>query len=211
MNAWESIAESNIEGALLQCRRGDWSLDDKALTTGRPGGRIVLLMDTTVLGEVLFSAGVKVDQRVGRPEDGFEPAKKLEPGWSPSTSIVCVGASDDIRDRIMTFRSSSWGGRRAFNALAPTYWRFRQRAFPIVYLDTVKKDRSGNDVIDPLFVVDRWVPRETFAAPSLPKLENAAPAPKAEPPVADGKAAPSRETGPREFAPIETYYEDSFE
>jgi hypothetical protein len=210
MNAWENIAESNIEGALLQCRRGDWSLDDKPLTTGRDGVRIVLLMDTTVLGEVLFSAGEKVDERVGRPEDGFEPAKKLEPGWSPSTWIVCVGASDDIRDRIMTFRSSSWGGRRADLLAVPT------RAFPIVYLDTVKKDRSGNDVIDPLLIVERWVPRETFAAPSLPKPENAAPAvtaptPKAEQPVADRKAAPSRETGPREFAPVEVYDEGSFE
>jgi hypothetical protein len=125
MTAWSSIAESNIEGALLQCRRGDWSLDDKPLTTGRAGARIGLLMDRAVAGEILFSAGEKIDERVGRPEDGYRPALQLEPGWSPSTSVVCVGASDDIRDQVMTFRSSSWGGRRAFNALVNTYLRFR--------------------------------------------------------------------------------------
>jgi hypothetical protein len=202
MNTWESTAESNIEGALLQCRRGDWSLDDKPLTTGRDGVRIALLMDTTVLGEVLFSAGDKVDERVGRPEDGFEPAKKLEPGWSPSTSIVCVGVSDDIRDRIMTFRSSSWGGRRAFNALALTYWRFRQRAFPIAYLDTVKKDRSGNDVIDPLLVVERSVPRETCGEPAaLPKPD--APALAALPHKEESPATDSRKAEPALAASID--------
>ncbi len=170
-SSWSDIAQSHIEGALLQCRKGEWMLDDKPIETGVGGVRIVLLMTSAEVGEVRFDDdGNKVGERVGRIEDGFIPDKQLEPDWSPSTKIVAVGLSPDVRGQVMTFRSSSWGGRFAFNTLIGTYCRFRQQQFPAVYLDTTKKTRNGNVVIDPLFIPDSWLPRESFETPgALPE------------------------------------------
>jgi hypothetical protein len=165
MNSWSNIASSHVEGALLQCRKGEWSSDGKPIKTGRDGPYFVLLMTSAIVGEILFDDdGAKIDERVGRIEDGFTPAKQLEQGWSPSTQITCIGFSDDIRGQVFTFRGSSWGARFALNALAGTYCRLGQQMFPVVYLDVTKKTRSGNTVIDPLFVVvDQWLPREDFS------------------------------------------------
>jgi hypothetical protein len=66
MNAWTNIAQSFIEGALLECKRGDYTLDDRPIKTGRDGVRIVLLMDSVIAGEIKFDAdGKVVDKRVG--------------------------------------------------------------------------------------------------------------------------------------------------
>jgi hypothetical protein len=203
MNAWNKIAQSTIEGELLQCRKGEWSADDKPVKVGRDGIRIVLLMDTTVVGEVSFDDnGNKVGERVGRIEDGFVPPEKLSPGFDPSTMIVGVGYSADARGRMLTFRSSSWGGRHALTALANTYLRFNEHMFPVVYLETTKTTRGGNVVIDPLFVVDRWLPRRDFATAGSDTLP--APEPTASEPAKLTDEAIER-TGFRESAASKAY------
>jgi hypothetical protein len=174
MSAFASISQSCIEGALLACPRGDWALDGKPVKTGRDGVRVALLMDSTTVGEIKFGKDdvtgfVRViDQRVGRLEDGFQPAKHLEKGWNRSTAIVCVGVSADICSQVMTFRSSSMGGFVALRALMPTYVRFGEKLYPVAYLETKSGTRGGNPVVDPVFVAENWLPRENFSAPALP-------------------------------------------
>ena len=179
MSAFASISQSCIEGSLLECSRGDWTIAGKPVKTGRDGVRVALLMDSAVVGEIKFGRDdvtdrVRViDQRVGRLEDGFEPAKHLEKGWNRSTAIVCLGVSDDIGGQVMTFRSSSMGGFLAFRALTPTYVRFGEKLYPVVYLETKPGTRGGNPVVDPVFVAETWLPRQKFStsgelpAPSL--------------------------------------------
>jgi len=170
-NAWDTIGQSYIEGALLQCRKGEWSLDGLPVKTGQGGVRLVLLMSSAEVGEIAFDEdGQKIGEHIGLIENGFIPAKEIEPSWSPSTKVVCVGFSGDIRGQTITFRSSSWGGRYAFMTLAGTFRRFQQTQFPVVSLEVTKKTRSGNVVIDPLFVVDHWLPRKGFETPgALPE------------------------------------------
>ena len=170
MSAFGSISQSCIEGALLECPRGEWTLDGGPIKTGRDGVRLCLLMDTAIVGEILFGKDAAtgfvrvIDQRLSRVEDGFQPAKQLEQGWNRSTAIVCVGVSDDICGQVMTFRSSSMGGYIAVRALFPTYVRFGEKLNPVAYLKTKPGVRGGNPVVDPVFVAENWLPREKFSA-----------------------------------------------
>ena len=173
-NAWANYASHCIEGGLLKCSRGAWTLDGKSITTGPNGVRVVLLMTTYYVGEVLLGKEtddegrtrvVKVDERIGRIEDGFVPAKTLKPGWVPSTAITCVGVSDDVRGQVMTYRSLSWGGRHAVDKLTGTYVRFGQTLFPECTLDVTNGIRGGNPVVDPVFTAVDHLPRKNFAGP----------------------------------------------
>ena len=158
---------------------GRLALDGGPIKIGRDGVRLCLLMDTAIVGEILFGKDAAtgfvrvIDQRLGRVEDGFQPAKQLEQGWNRSTAIVCVGVSDDICGQVMTFRSSSMGGFIAVRALFPTYVRFGEKLNPVAYLKTKPGVRGGNPVVDPVFVAENWLPREEFSAPG----SNALPAP----------------------------------
>ena len=50
------------------------------------------------------------------------PSKEpLKMGWSPYTQFQCFGASGIYSGQMMTFSSSSWGGRRAFHYLIHPY------------------------------------------------------------------------------------------
>jgi hypothetical protein len=182
-NAWANYASHCIEGGLLKCARGAWTLDGEAIKTGPDGMRVVLLMTTLYVGEVLLGKNdeghvVKVDERIGRIEDGFEPAKTLKPGWVPSTSITCVGVSDDVRGQVMTYRSLSWGGRHAIDKLTGTYVRYGQARFPECTLDVADGIRGGNPVVDPLFKAVDWPPRKNFSSPG-----DALPPPQKPPPM----------------------------
>jgi hypothetical protein len=89
--------------------------------------------------------------------------------------------------------------------LSRAYSNNGKRGLPIVVLGTESyRHREYGKVDKPILKIVGW----TQAAPPTPAI--APPAPKAGPPAADTKAAPSRETGPREFAPVEVYDEDSF-
>jgi hypothetical protein len=177
-NAWAALAAQTPEGALLQCRKGKWTLDDASVETGPNGLKAVVLMDSAVVGEVSFDdAGEKINENVGRIEDGFMPPARLTPGYSPSTSVVALGLDEAHLGQAMTFRASSWGGRRAFGALIGGYVRFRQRVFPVVTLGAATRERGGNDVEDPLFNVVEWRPRRDFGGGDDPPPQLPAPEP----------------------------------
>jgi hypothetical protein len=169
---WNALAaEQPIEGRLLTCKKGNWGIDGENAPTGPDGVRLVVLMDTAVLGEVQFNdEGELVDQRLGRLDDGFRPASVLE-GWAPHTSVVCVGAEAPFTGQVMTFRASSWGARGAFAALIGGYVRLRCQQYPKVYLSVTTKRRSTYTVVDPMFCVAGWVPRKGFAGNDAPALE----------------------------------------
>ena len=150
-------ASQSIEGALLTSTKGAWELDGILIKTGPSGTRFVALLRQVA--------------------DGFRPTEEIPQGWSPSTSFVCIGADAATRGQIATFRSSSWGGRHAFNALSGGFARLGCRQYPIVTLATAKRQRSGNAVIDPVFRVVSWTSLESIgigggdAAPALPDPE----------------------------------------
>ena len=79
----------------------------------------------------------------------------------------------------MTFRSSAWGARHAFNALNGGFARLGCRQYPIVTLATARRVRSGNVVIDPVFRVCGWTPVESIlsggAVAALPTKESETP------------------------------------
>jgi len=154
---------------------------------------MVALLPSATIGEVKFERGQKTDERTGRVEDGFVPAERLDRDWAPSTAFLTVGVDDNNRGQMMTFRSTSWGGRFAFNGLATMYWRLGQHAFPIVYLDVTKKWRNDQEVFDPVFRVIGWRPREDFAelgfGAAPPALEGPSAAPLEAKPAADPEPA----------------------
>jgi hypothetical protein len=69
--------------------------------------------------------------------------------------------------------------------------RFGEQQFPVVSLETARRTRAGNPVVDPVFVAERWVARNDFSAPA------ALPAPAPEPPSHEEKviALVSKATG----------------
>jgi hypothetical protein len=204
----ELAASQAIEGALLRCTKGVWQLDGEEIQNPAEM-RIVALLDTVSLGEILFRNGELVEQRVGRIADGFRPAEKVTPPWTPSTSFVCI----DTDGQVMTFRSSSWGGRHAFDALKGSFMRLRCRQYPIVTLATTKCKRSGNDVIDPALRICGWTPRESAglvgaAAPVLPAPSQAE---RGKIAVASGRKHEGDEesAGARPFAPLDDELDDN--
>jgi hypothetical protein len=159
-NAWDTIAASSIEGSLLLCRKGVWSVDDQPVEAD---AEIVVLMDSTIVGEILFdAAGKKVTEKVGQIEDGYTMPSGLKPGWAPSLQFTCVGYSEEWRGRILTFRSTAWGAWYAFKRLIKPYGRHKQAQYPVVALGVRDETRSGNDVIDPLLTITDWVLRSRF-------------------------------------------------
>jgi hypothetical protein len=64
---------------------------------------------------------------------------------------------------ICTFSSSSWGGKTLFEGLAVQYQMRNQQAYPVVKLSSRPRgDQFGT--IDPMFLIDGWVPASQFAA-----------------------------------------------
>jgi hypothetical protein len=165
MTLWDNIAAASpIEGALLTCTKGAWQLDDCPIKTGPNGTKVCVFVDSVIEGEIRFIEGQRPKERSGRLADGFKPADPIPEGWSPLTQVVGVGVDPDTSGTVMTFRSSSWGGRQAFHTLIAGFARLRERQYPIVYLDVSNKKRSGHDVQDPCFRVIAWKPREEFLA-----------------------------------------------
>ena len=202
----ELAASHPIEGALLECVKGSWQLDDIAVPTGPDGTRVVALLDSTILGEIRFEGGELTGECVGRIADGFKPAEKVPEGWSPHTSFVCLGLDSATRGQAMTFRSSAWGARHAFNALNGGFARLGCRQYPIVTLATARRVRSGNVVIDPVFRVCGWTPVESIlsggAVAALPTKESETPRALPQGKVTVTSGLGGEPAGERPFAPL---------
>jgi hypothetical protein len=185
-----------LEGIHIRCAKGSWSYDDEEIRTGNDGASIVIVMETAVHGSVRWEDRMIVERRIERYADTPPSDEPLDAAWSPYTAVQCIGNDTDHIGRLMTFTSSSWGGRRAFSALLGPYLRKGRREFPICTLGTRPKKNDPNGNIDPLFTIVGWVPRSDFAdmlppSTSPPLLLDAA-KPALEPPKAPSEPTPSK-------------------
>ena len=101
-------------------------------------------MDTATVGQVLWLDRKIEEHDVGRISDGFVPPRSITEGWNPYVAFQAVRADDGYLGELVTFTSSSWGGRYAFQSLVNPYRLKQRRQFPICVLGTRKpQHRSG--------------------------------------------------------------------
>lgn len=181
-------ASSEVEGALLQCngKTGAWSLDGQPVEIGETGLKIAVIMDTATEGEIYFEERNVTGRRVGRLIDGFEPAPfPLDDGWSPSTSVLAVCANEARFGELITFRSASWGGRKAFEKLINPWRRKNRLMFPLTTLESQEKRGDAHHNFSPVFKIVGWSARSHFpeliGEPVDETAALAAPAKSAEP------------------------------
>jgi hypothetical protein len=123
------------------------------------------------VGEVLWEDKKITARNTGRIADGFVAPDRITTGWSPYTSFLAVRADEGHLGKLLTYTSTSWGGRNATQRLANPY-RLKQRLqFPIVSL-TTRERGDANSNIDPAFKIVNWSSRENFpelAPPTAPQ------------------------------------------
>jgi hypothetical protein len=161
---WQQTLDQHggIEGLHLKCAKGTWKLDDFDLETGDNGLKVCVLMPTAKRGAVLWGEERTIsEQRVGRYEAGFVEQKITSP-WSPYTSFLGVCADKDHRGQLITFTSSSWGGRSAFEKLIGPYVGRGKTHFPVCTLGSKPMAHDPNGNIDPVFSIADWAPRGGF-------------------------------------------------
>ena len=152
------------------------------LRAGHPvpmGDIFVVLLPTMQVGSVSWVDGQIDYLAAGFVEEAGIPP--VEEGRSPYTSVMLL----DDSNTILTFCSSSWGGRNACKALIPQFRLQKQTMFPVVALGSQPRNNQYG-TIDPLFVVKDWMPREQFVAilgPGIIEAPKIAALPPAEPPV----------------------------
>jgi hypothetical protein len=158
-DAWDETGDmgNGILGAHLKCAKGRWLLDDKDAANAQ----ICVIMESASTGQVLWQDGKIVDRDIGRIEDGFAPPRQLHNGWNPYTSFQAVRADEEAIGELVTFTSSSWGGRNAFQRLVNPYRLKQRRQFPICQLGT-KERGDENRNIDPVFKIIGWSDRSNF-------------------------------------------------
>jgi hypothetical protein len=196
-DAWDELADqgNGIIGQHLKCAKGKWLLDDAPVNDSV---KIVVIMDSATLGEVLWAGGQIAERHTGRIADGFVPPRQLTDGFNPHVGFQAVRSDEENLGALVTFTSSSWGGRSAFLNLADQFRLRQRRFFPICTLSTkAKGDINGN--VDPVFKIVGWSPRENFqellappaekpdAVTYAPSLESP-PAPEGLPEMIDGDA-----------------------
>ena len=147
-------------------------------------------METALHGSVLWSNDrTIINRRLNRYAVAAPSKEPLENGRSPYTQFQCVGASGYYVGQLMTFSSSSWGGRLAFPPLIRA-WLLRGRLeFPICTLGSKPRKNDVNGNIDPVFKVVGWAPRSDFAA-LLPPDDAPPPKPERAAPVVDDDDTP---------------------
>ncbi|HEY8124550.1 MAG TPA: hypothetical protein VIF88_03910 [Methylocystis sp.] len=202
-------ASSDAEGEVLQHngKTGVFSLDGQPIEVGEDGLKIAMIMDTGVVGEIYFEDRTVTGRRLGRLIDGFDAAPfPLDEGWSPSTSVLAVGADEEHFGRLYTFRSASWGGRRAFDKLINPWRRKNRSAFPIVTLESQEKRGDVHHNFAPVFKIVGWSARghfrELIGEPVEDQAALAAPAKPAPEPIDElagraAKPAPIVTSGPQ--------------
>jgi hypothetical protein len=171
---WQQAVDESggIEGIWIKCSKGRWSFDDCDVATGDDGVKICVVMPTALHGAVLWGEDrTIIDRRLERYEDSAPCGRQLAVGWSPYTQFLAVGADERHRGQLLTFTSSSWGGRRAFHALLGPYVRKGKAEFPVCTLSTRPKRNDPNHNIDPVFSIVGWSARENFAELLPPPAE----------------------------------------
>src|ERR1700732_3558096 len=118
-DAWDETGDqgNGIEGQHLKCAKGRWLLDDEEIETGDAGLRFCVIMDTATVGEIKWHEKKIVERNIGRISDGFVPPRSITEGWNPYVAFQAVRADGDHLGQLVTYTSSSWGGRYAFQSL----------------------------------------------------------------------------------------------
>lgn len=176
---WQEVA--NNAGGGLKFGKGRWTLDNDEVETGENGLGLYVLMDTAIHGTVKWSNERITERRTQSYLRVAPTSEPLELGWSPYTSVQCIGANGEYVEQLVTFSSTTWGGRNAFHGLVRLWVRKGQREFPICTLGSKPKKNDPNGNVDPTFMIVGWALRSDFAA-FLP--------PDDEPPPTSGEAAP---------------------
>jgi hypothetical protein len=179
-DAWDQTGDmsNGIEGAHLKCAKGTWLLDDERIEIGESGIKICVIMESATVGEILWRDHKIVDRNVGRIADGHTPPRQITEGWNPYVAFQAVRADEGHLGELVTFTSSSWGGRYAFQSLVNPFRLKGRQQFPICLLATKERgDANGN--IDPVFRIVGWSDRGNFQDLLAPE-----PAPAIAPPTA---------------------------
>ena len=117
-----------------------------------PDQRFVVMMPSAQRGWIAWRDGKPAHVICGLYSRSFDPGPRPD-GYLPFTSLVCRcdGGSE------VTFLSSSWGGRSAFEDLVPRYLQRDQSGLPIVRLGSKQKlDRYGLRLA-PVFPIVDWL------------------------------------------------------
>ena len=181
---WQEALDSGggIQGSLVKFVKGVWSIDDDVVEAGDDGIRLNILMETAQHGSVLWGNDrTIIDRRLQRYAVAPPSREPPKGGWAPYTQFQCVGTNGIYAGQLMTFSSSSWGGRHAFQALIRAYLQRGKREFPICTLGSRPKKNDVNGNFDPVFTIVGWAPRSDFEA-ILPPADP--------PPPSSGGAAP---------------------
>src|SRR5262245_21501864 len=119
LNAWDEIDNQNsgLIGQHLKCSKGLWTLDGEEIETDDDGVKVCVLMESATVGWVRWQDKKIVEREIGRISDGFVPRSQCPEGWNPYTAITCVRADEGNTGQLVTFASTSWGGKKALNAL----------------------------------------------------------------------------------------------
>jgi hypothetical protein len=182
-DAWDETGNmsNGIEGQHLKCAKGRWLLDDNEIVTGEAGIKIGIVMESAIVGEVLWQERKIADRHVGLIAHGHVPLRQISEGWNPYVAFQAVRADEGHIGELVTFTSSSWGGRFAFQAIVNPYRLKQRRQFPICLLMTKERgDANGN--VDPVFKIVGWSDCQNFQellpAPIEPQAAKISFAPK---------------------------------
>jgi hypothetical protein len=193
-DAWDETGDmgNGIEGQHLKCAKGRWLLDDEEIETGNSGIKICVIMESTVVGQILWQDKKIIERDTGKISDGFVQPRQIMEGWNPYVAFQAVRADEGNIGELVTFTSSSWGGRHAFQSLVNPYRLKQRRQFPIVILGTEERG-DKNDNVDPTFKIVGWSDRGNFGELLAPPTSPASLPPPISAPLSDDDQPHSRE------------------
>jgi hypothetical protein len=157
--------------------------------------RLAVIMPLAVTGAVLWCDQKIVEKNTGRLCDGFVAPRQIPPGWNPYVGLVCVRADKEGRGQLLTFTSTSWGGKKALHTLIRPYMIRGGDFFPVISLGSHPRGDEYNTQ-DPVFKIEEkgWTARSHFAellGEHVPQLEAT--------PTGPRLAAPVTESAPTTF------------
>src|SRR5262249_14424022 len=141
-----------IQGQLLLCRQGEWTIGaDNAHVP--EGTRFLMLVPTVMRGYLKWEDGRVVDGRMGLVAENYlmphvcslpdrdestwqkDPSGKLRDPWTPCFRALLVELSPPHGD--VTFSSSAWGAEKALKEICGLYSANGQTGtYPVVELAT---------------------------------------------------------------------------
>jgi hypothetical protein len=148
---------------------GNWSYDGDDMGS-EPEDHLALILETMLVGDILFGNGKVIEKNVGRLFDGHEaPLRKEDlssPDHKPFVSLQAVFATGPYTGQVATISGVSWGMVFAVQKLMPLYVMKKRLYFPICRLRT-KERGDTNNTIDSLFEIiggwGGWTSRSNFA------------------------------------------------